>query len=159
MCHFTRCDEGNLGMVKKANKRNQFEALHHVLEVECLPALKALSDICKEEERITKEIEKRPHTRTSFGDLITLKRALVCLLCVRITNIFKDGRGISFQDFGMNLLQNKIIKKMIVTRNTWFGHIGKDAGEIVSGREIAESDLESILKNLSALLTSRYFDN
>ena len=144
--------------MKKVTERNHFEALHHVIEIECLPALKALSDICKEEERITQEIKKRPYTGTGFGNLITLKRALVCLLCVRIANIFKDGQGISFQDFGINLPQNKIVKKMIRTRHTWFGHIGKDTNEIVSGREIVESDLENILKKLSVLLTSRYFD-
>src|SRR3989344_202480 len=144
-------------MARKA-PRNHYEALHHVLEVECLPALKALAEICKKEAKVTREIEKWPATKISYGNVITLKRALVCLLCVRITNIFEDNRGISFNDVGVRLKKDKIIHKMIRTRHTWFGHVGRNIGTIVSGREIVESDLEDILKNLSALLTSRYFD-
>ncbi len=138
--------------MRKTSQRNQFEALNHVLEVECLPALKMLVEICKKEEKIVKKIKNNPSVGKNLGSVITLKRALVCLLCIRITNIFQDKQGISFLDLGKNIPQDKIIKKMIRTRHTWFAHIGKETNDIVSGKEIVESDLENQLKNLSKLL-------
>lgn len=141
---------------KKGISRNKFDALHYILEIECLPALKELAELCKKEKKITQEIKKGSSIKTGYGNLIILKRALICLLCVRIANMYKDKQGISFRDIGVNLKKGKVIQKMIRTRNTWFGHMGKNIDDIISGKEIVESDLENKLKSLSALLTSSY---
>ncbi len=138
--------------------RNQYVVLRHILNNECIPALEVLCRLQKEEKEFISEVKNNPATARRLGDVPILKTALICLLCVRITNIFADNRGISFKDFEIELKKNKIVKDMIRTRQTWFGHIGKEINHIVSAEEICESDLQKRLENILSVLMMLYFE-
>ncbi|MDP3799988.1 MAG: hypothetical protein Q8Q90_01020 [bacterium] len=144
--------------VRSKITRNKFTALNHVLNTECIPALEALCRLVGKEEKISVEMKTdRRAAGRGYGDIPILKRALLCLLCVRITNIFDDKRGISFRDFKVKLQKDKIVKDMITTRHTWFGHIGRENNNIVSAKEICNSNLKKRLEGASSCLMEIYF--
>ena len=138
---------------------NYFEALNHVLKTECIPALKILCRLQQKEKRVKKNIQINSRAvRRGYGDIPTLKRALLCLLCIRVYNIFNDNQGISLKDFGKKLSQEGIIKKMIETRHRWFAHINKQNNVfIVSAKEVCNSNLLKKFEDISKQLNDIYF--